>query len=82
LLERLENQLIGQYLRSCNCCYGIYLLGMIGRKKHWQHPETNEMLSFEQVVTMVKIRTKELVGQSDHIQAIEVAIVDFRPPSF
>jgi hypothetical protein len=32
LLERLENQLVGQYLRANNSRYGIYVLGTFGRK--------------------------------------------------
>ncbi|MFC1763740.1 hypothetical protein ACFL6U_16905 [Planctomycetota bacterium] len=81
LLERLENQLFGQYLRSHDCRFGIYLLAIIGRKQHWQHPQSKINFSFEQVVDVIKTRTKELVASSDYIQSVEVVTIDFCPPS-
>lgn len=46
LLERLENQLIGQYLRAHNSRYGVYLLGMIGRRGHWESLDGTGELSW------------------------------------
>jgi len=80
LLEGLENQLLGQYLRSDNCRYGVYLLGMIGRKQHWEAPETKTPLSFQQVLDLIRARVKELMAGSPHVQAVEVVAIDFRPP--
>ncbi len=80
LLERLENQLCGQYLRSDDCRHGVYLLGMIGQKRHWEYPTPKTRLSFAQVLDLIRRRAEELVTKSNHVQAVEIVSVDFRPP--
>ncbi len=77
LLERLENQLVGQYLRDDKSRYGIYLLGYIGRKKTWEHPDNSSHLSFEQVVAMIDKRAKEIVAEQRNIEDIAVISLDF-----
>lgn len=80
LLERLENQLIGQYLRAHNSNYGIYLLGNIGNKSYWLHPETNEHLSFQQILTILEERAKNIVSKRDDVNDIYVVGIDFTVP--
>jgi hypothetical protein len=58
LLERLENQLVGQYLRAERSRYGIYLLGTDGRKGHWESAGGN--LTFNQVVEQIARRAEDL----------------------
>lgn len=80
LLERLENQLVGQYLRDDQSRYGIYLLGYIGRKKTWEYPDDSSHLSFEQVVAMIDKRAKEIVAERRNIEDISVISLDFTDP--
>jgi hypothetical protein len=80
LLERLENQLVGQYLRDDKSRYGIYLLGYIGRKKIWEHPDNSSHLSFGQVVAMIDKRAKEIVAEQRNIEDIAVISLDFTDP--
>src|SRR5687768_12872539 len=61
LLERLENQLVGQYLRDYQTRYGIYCLGHTGSKSHWIHPITNQKLTFPDVLGIIADRAKELL---------------------
>jgi hypothetical protein len=80
LLERLENQLIGQYLRAHNSRYGVYVLGTIGRKGHWQNPSNGQSLTFQKVVNIVKARASELVTELSGVEDIAVIDIDFRAP--
>jgi hypothetical protein len=80
LLERLENQLLGQYLRAYNSRHGIYLLGTIGRKKHWQDPQGGEPLVFQEVVDIVKARARALVADRSGVEDIAVIDIDFSTP--
>jgi hypothetical protein len=82
LLERLENQLCGQYLRAYNSRCGIYVLGYIGKdnKKYWIEPETKRKLAFQEVVEVVRVRAQSLVRANPKIVELEVVSIDFRSP--
>jgi hypothetical protein len=80
LLERLENQLVGQYLRAHNSQYGIYFLGFIGKKQRWEDPATSKSLSFGEVVEIVKQRANALAQSNPKIAGLEVVSIDFRQP--
>jgi hypothetical protein len=81
LIERLENQLIGQYLRDNHSRYGIYLLGYIGRKTFWEDPATQSRLSFDQVVTAIEQRAKTIVEERRDIGDILVISINFTDPT-
>lgn len=80
LLERLENQLVGQYLRAHNSRYGIYVLGFIGKKHHWEEPSTGKRLLFADVVGVVKQRAVSLLQSTPKVLGLEVVSIDFRQP--
>lgn len=79
LLERLENQLVGQYLRAHNSRYGIYLLATDGRKGHWESPDGN--LIFDQVIERVARRAEELKRTRPCIGDLRLVSIDFRVPA-
>jgi hypothetical protein len=80
LLERLENQLVGQYLRAHNSRYGIYFLGFIGKKQSWEEPTTGKLLTFGEVVELVSQRAITLMQSNPKIAGLEVVSIDFRQP--
>ncbi len=81
LLEGLENQLIGQYLRSANVRHGVYVLGNTVPKRWWEEPITKEKLNFEQLVQRIQARAAELQAQMrEGVDAIEVIGIDFSDP--
>jgi len=79
LLERLENQLVGQYLRANNSRYGIYVLGTFGRKGYWEK-SAGRRLVFEEVVDIVRRRAGELENARSDVAGIEVVSIDFSDP--
>jgi len=80
LLERLENQLVGQYLRAHNSRYGIYFLGFIGKQQHWKEPTTGRRMLFEEVVTFVRQHADSLMRTNSKIAGLEVVSIDFSQP--
>ena len=83
LLERLENQLVGQYLRAHDSQYGIYVLGTIEPKNHWVQPiqgKEGKNLTFEEVVKAVTEYARNLVKTRVDIGDLEVISIDFREP--
>lgn len=80
LLERLENQLLGQYLRAHNSRYGIYVLGTDGRKKHWKDLNGRN-LGFEEIMQIIVRRARELAETRADVAGLCVVGIDFRVPS-
>jgi len=77
LRERLENQLIGQYMRVSR--YGIFLLVFNGTipKKPWTHPDTKKDLSLEKMVEMLNEESKKLAEIYPNVETLKVIGIDF-----
>lgn len=80
LLERLENQLFGQYLRAHDARYGFFVLGLIKATHRWDNPAGGRRLTFEEVVALVDSRAAELSAQHDGQKLATVIALDFRNP--
>ena len=81
LLERLENQLVGQYLRDYHAQYGIYVLGLIDpTRRFWKNPSNGTELGFDQMVEIVAEAALRITLSRADILDIFVIPIDFRPP--
>jgi hypothetical protein len=80
LLDGLEHQLVGKYLRAHDSRYGIYVLGMIGSKASWHAPDHTGSLDFEGVLERLQGHAAALKESSAHILGLEVVSIDFRDP--
>lgn len=81
LLERLENQLVGQYLRDYKSRYGIYVIGFLGLKSHWEDPTTKQKLSFTEVMGLVSVKAKSIVETNPEVADLAIIGIDFSDPS-
>ncbi len=77
LFERLENQLIGDYLRPHDAHCGFYVLGNKGTKQNWQHPEDRRRLAFGVLVDAVQARADAITSSRPDIHAVAVVGIDF-----
>lgn len=81
LLERLEVQLIGQYLRAFGVNHGVYVVGNTDPKRQWQHPENKTLIGFAELVSLLQARASELVSQrAESVHALCVIGIDFSDP--
>lgn len=81
LLERFENQLVGQYLRPANIRHGIYILGNTDPKRRWKMPGTGEWIDFNALVSLVQNRAAELQAEMRGVvDGVEVIGIDFSDP--
>jgi hypothetical protein len=81
LLERLENQLIGQYLRPANVRHGIYVLGNTDPKRRWKMPGTGELIDFCALVSIIQNRAAALQSElRAGVDGIDVISIDFSDP--
>jgi hypothetical protein len=71
LLERLENQLFGDYLRAAESRFGIFLIGQV-RPKRWQEPGTGRYLDLDGLRALLQRRADALVGKRRDVDAVEV----------
>ncbi|MBN4078082.1 hypothetical protein JYT29_02000 [Nitrospina gracilis] len=75
LLERLQVQLCGQYLRDIRSNCGIYLLVYLDEKQ-WQHPSTGEMLDFNKLIQFLQGEAQAIVSGPNKIEGLEVIGID------
>lgn len=75
LLERLENQLVGQYMRASNARYGVYLIGRIGSQQHWRYG--GKRLTFDKLMELLESRASELQRTRPEIYGLSVISIDF-----
>lgn len=73
LLERLQNQLIGQYMLESK--HGIFLLAHSGQKKSWQD-STKKKLKFDQLIEWLQNELKVILINTPSIQSIEIIGID------
>ncbi|WP_395753902.1 hypothetical protein [Prosthecobacter sp.] len=80
LLTDLEGQLVQRYLRDENSRHGIYLVGYTGERTNWEHPETGERLSFDEVISLLDSRADEIQNNNSAVEGLKVVGIDFRLP--
>lgn len=78
--DRLENQLVGQYLRARNVNYGIYLVGRVEADIHWRHPVDGHNVEFPELIKILEEKAKSLINPQAGIWGIQVVGVDFTEP--
>jgi hypothetical protein len=75
LIERLENQLVGQYMRVSQ--YGIFLVVHNGKKKSWKDTRAKKLLGFAELIETLKRDLTHLTPKYPNIAALEVIGIDF-----
>jgi hypothetical protein len=79
LLERLENQLLGQYLRAHTSHYAVYLVGL-AKQRRWNSPNGDRVIEFDELIELLRTRANELAEQRQDIEEVAVFGIDFRQP--
>ncbi|MGF6548066.1 DUF6538 domain-containing protein [Paraburkholderia youngii] len=59
LLERLEVQLVGQYLRADGVNYGVYVVGNTEPQRQWQRPGDRKLIGFAELVALLQARADD-----------------------
>ncbi|MCA8476430.1 hypothetical protein LGN35_00695 [Burkholderia multivorans] len=81
LLERLEIQLVGQYLRAEGVNYGIYAVGNTEPTRKWRRPSDNALIRFPELISLLQARASELLSLfPDNVHGLTVVGIDFSDP--
>ncbi len=81
LAERLENQLVGQYLRAHENQHGIYLLGYIDEERKATWRGDGHSVTFEELLVELQKTADDLVARDASIIGVRVVGLDFREPA-
>lgn len=73
--ERLENQLMGDYLRDMRSSRGVFMLVNRGKKKRWDTKD-GKRRNFDQLVSALQDHANTLLKQAPHIEEIKVMGID------
>jgi hypothetical protein len=76
LLERLENQLCGGYLRDSRSARGVFVLLYDGEKSEWELPGSLGSVGFSDLVVALRQRWEELSASYPGVDGIEVIGID------
>lgn len=76
LIERLNNQLCGQYLRDTRSNCGIFLVVYLGNKKYWEGEAKGERYSFDELIQILRSNADLIVTNHRKIEALDVVSID------
>jgi hypothetical protein len=79
LIERLENQVFGQYLRAHTSQYAIYVVA-VAKYRQWQLPSGDRLIDFDELTELLSQRADELVKARDDAAGVAVFGINFRQP--
>jgi hypothetical protein len=77
LEQALSDQLCGRYLRARGGRHGILLLThQKSRPRGWAVPSEGRYMDFDEVVDHLRVKAKQIAGESPDAPQPEIAIID------
>jgi hypothetical protein len=76
LVERLHNQLVGQYLRDVRSRFGIFLLVWQGKKQNWQKPESGKLFPFSDLIEQLEAQAVAILRSRNDLEEIRIVAID------
>ncbi|WP_293367713.1 hypothetical protein [Nevskia sp.] len=78
LVDGLEKQLVGKYLRAPETDFGIYVLAKL-RGKGWEDPDSKgRVMTFEELVERMRQRAAAIKRENPGVRDLAVVSIDFR----
>jgi hypothetical protein len=81
LLDGLEEQLVGTYMRDDHARYGIYVLALFKREREWMSLEDGAPIDSSQMLGFLHKRVQEILDLRLDISGLEVVLIHFSSPS-
>lgn len=79
LLERLEHQLVGQYMRAKKARFGIYVVGRIGNQRYWVLD--GRRITFDVLISTLQKRAQKIIHDQPSVKGLRVVGIDFVHPA-
>ncbi len=81
LLDGLEHQLVGTYLRDNRARYGIYVLAHFNSAHRWRSLDGASLIDFDEVVSAVTRKAESIVQSRNDVLGLSVIAMNFAPPT-
>ncbi len=78
LRDKLRTQLVDQYMAAEDCRAGCMLI-TVATNRHWQHPETNKQMTFDELITFLCEEAEKIVQEFGGSIRLMVKGLDLRP---
>ena len=76
LVERLHNQLVGQYLRDARSKFGCFLLVWRGTKTEWREAESGKRFSFGNLLEQLEAQAEAILRDRYDLEGIRIVGID------
>ncbi len=77
LFERLQNQLVNDYLRDARSAYGVFLMSYRGKERQsWEHPVTSAILNFDELCIALQVFIDDYIAKRPDVDGIRVIGID------
>jgi hypothetical protein len=76
LVERLRNQLVGQYLRDARSRFGVFLLVWRGTKTEWREIESGKQFSFCNLLERLETKAEDILQNRYDLEGIRIVGID------
>lgn len=80
LINGLEDQLVGSYLRDHRARYGIYVLALFNRDRKWDSLNGGPRINCEQMLAILRQKSKEILQNRLGVSGLEILLIHFSPP--
>jgi hypothetical protein len=77
LLNGLEGQLVGKYLRDHRARFGFYVLVQFNRSRRWDSPDGTQRLDSDRILQILVDKAATIVNQRPDISGISVLWIHF-----
>jgi hypothetical protein len=81
LLDGLDTQLVGIYLRDDRARYGIYVLALFERERKWEPLQQGPRIDSEQMLALLRKRIEEILADRIDIADLGVVLIHFSSPT-
>lgn len=81
LLDGLEHQLVGTYLRDHRARYGIYVLASFDPMHRWRSLDGTSLIDLDEVASAVTRKAEAIVKSRDDVWGLRVIDMNFAPPT-
>lgn len=76
LMDALDTQLVGQYLRAANSQHGILTITMLSERR-WDPRDGNGMIDFQELIERLNNRAREIVETNPEVEQLAVIGINF-----
>jgi hypothetical protein len=81
LIEGLEDQLVGIYMRDFHARYGIYVLALFNCQREWLPLEEGPRIDSTQLLSILRKRMKDILDARLDISGLEIVLIHFSSPT-